>query len=156
MADRTSILEEVDRRIDSSKNIHSEEFIATEGQTSFILENIYNMDTDGIFVEVGGVEQHSPENFTKITDEANVTTIVFSESLPEGMDVVVNYYGGSSNGGGGGASSEELEKHMNNVYEKHVKVIDSVTGTQSYKGALILKASDREGYTPSTPINARN
>lgn len=153
MIDDSKIMEEVDRKIatiQQATKVHTEELIATvEGQMSFVLKNVYNLSTDVITVQVGGVTQHTPDNYIKNISEQGVTTIVFTEGLPLGMDVAVNYY---SNKG----VNEVLEGHMNNIEEKHIKIIDSVTNIESYNGALLLKVSENNGYTPSAPINARS
>lgn len=150
MVDTSKIMEEVDRKIatiQQATKVHTEEIIATvEGQTSFVLRNVYKLSTEVITVQVGGVTQHMPENYTKNISEQGVTTIIFSEGLPLGMDVAVNYY--SNNG-----VNEVLEGHMDNLDQKHIEIIDN---TRSYKGALKIKVSNDNGYTPSTPINARN
>ena len=94
MIDMTGIRKEIDEKIDGIKlsmKVYSEEIIAEEGQMSFVLKNAYNIDTESITVEVGGVEQFAPENFVKTTDENGVTTISLKEAPPKDMDIVINY-----------------------------------------------------------------
>lgn len=99
MIDMTGIRKEIDEKIkeiEISMKISTEEFIAEDGQTTFVLKESNKFNTDNLTVEVGGVEQHSPENFVKSKNENGEMVITFNEGLPKGMDVKVGYYGGIS------------------------------------------------------------
>ena len=93
---RTDLKSYIDSKIEEIKlklKATVEEHVATQGQTSIVLENTYNLNTDILNVEVGGIEQFTPDNYTKNTDENGVTTITFAEALPEGVVVTIVYYG---------------------------------------------------------------
>lgn len=94
---RTDLKSYIDAEIEKivlSMKVDVETFISVLNQTSFTLVNKNNVETDVIKVEVGGVEQFHPQNYSKDTDSNGITTIAFAEPLPEGLEVVVSYYGG--------------------------------------------------------------
>lgn len=101
----------IDSEIDKIEilfNVASETFTSTEGQTEFTLANINNLNTDFLEVQLGGVEQYIPDNYTKETNEQGVTKIILSEPIPEGIEVRIEYFGGFD------AMNAVMESHIGN------------------------------------------
>ena len=68
--------------------VHRDTFIATASQTLFTLSNPYDQFQNRIDVEVGGVPQFSPDNFT----ESSATTFTLSEGVVVGTKVIATYF----------------------------------------------------------------
>lgn len=67
---------------------HREEFISTSDQKVFNLKNSYDQFQNRVDVEVGGVPQFSPANFTETTAKS----ITLSEPIPAGIRVIITYF----------------------------------------------------------------
>lgn len=69
--------------------LKTEKFIATEGQTLFTLDEEYDPESFRIVsLEVGGVLQYSPENFT----ETSENEITLNEGVAVGTPVNITYF----------------------------------------------------------------
>lgn len=69
--------------------MNTDEFVATEGQTLFTLTGEYEVGNNRVItVDVGGVKQYSPKNYT----ETSSNQITLLEGVPQGTEVVISYY----------------------------------------------------------------
>lgn len=85
-ADKVYVDTEIGRRIMLR---HIDTFIATDGQTLFNLTHSYNPFQNRLDVEVGGVQQYTPDNFI----ETSTTSFTLVDGAPGGITVVAIYYG---------------------------------------------------------------
>src|SRR5690606_38960995 len=96
---------------------HREEFISTEGQDTFTLENTYDQFQNRIDVTVGNVPQFSPDNFTEATN----TSIKLNEPLPAGVKVVVTYF----------SEAQPLKTDLETVVNNHTANLNENNATIS-------------------------
>lgn len=125
-----------------------QEWLATEGQTDFIVDTNYKMGINSIKVFLNGVYQDQGINASYI--EVDEKTIRFNEPLYQNDWVMVRI-----EGAGGGTT---LEDHIHHVREVPVGAIDGVNtvfelhfepkvGTEHlYKNGMLMHDGEGEDY----------
>lgn len=131
--------------------IKKESFVSTAGQTVFTLtKGTYLINENRIEVEVGGVPQFSPNNFT----ETNEKTITFKAPLEAGLDVVITYYSDflpiRTDVEG---RLVTIESDLTNVKAHRVTSVNGQTGdvtVQGFSGNYNDLTNKPTSFTPST------
>jgi len=117
--------------------VHRNIFIATEGQTLFTLSSPYDVLQNRIEVEVGGVPQFSPDNFT----ETSSTTFTLSEGITAGTKVIATYFSEAV------ALREDLDTVINshttsiNDHETRIDTIETTPITQVKMGLDVVASA---------------
>ncbi|SSS87303.1 Carbohydrate binding domain [Acinetobacter baumannii] len=126
-------------------HVHKDEFVATEGQTVFTLNNTYDQFQNRTDVKIGGVPQNTPENY----EETTSNTITLSEGVPAGTVVEVKYFSESVP-----LQSDiqtTVDNHTVSISDHSTKLADTSINVKSL-GATLDGVSDASQYL----INAHN